>query len=375
MPKVKLSLFQLFSLVVLFELGSAVVIGLGAEAKADAWLAILTGLAIALVLLCPFACLYYQYPKEPFTVFVSSIAGKTVGTIVAVLYTCYFMYIGARVLRDFSELIIMNLLGGTPLLVISFCMMALIMYSLYLGMEVIGRTGEFFFFITIFSAVIFLFLVFISGQTKTEHLQPFLENGFWPVIKTAFPTIATFPFGESIVFLMFFCFANEMNRRKTIQMGVFGVLFSGLLLCFATLTNILTLGPFLYAQSRFPLLESISRVNIGNFIQRLDPIAILILIIGGYFKILIFTAAAVLGFVSINKNKQIQNYIVPVSFIMMILSTVMAGSLIEHLHIGLKIVPWMLHIPFQFGIPALLCLVMIIKNWLKKRSSKKRISV
>lgn len=161
-----------------------------------------------------------------------------------------------------------------------------------------------------------------------------------------------------------------MNKRISIKVGIAAVLFSGILLCLMTITNTVTLGPYIASQSRFPLLETVSRINIGNFIQRLDSLAIVILMIGGYVKIGIFTAASVLGFVSINQNKQPRNYILPVSIIMAILSIVIADNLIEHLQFGLKVVPWMLHIPFQFGIPAFLCLIVFIKNQLKKRALK-----
>jgi spore germination protein KB len=47
----KINAFQLFVLIVLFELGSAIVVGLGMQAKQDAWLAILIGMAGGLVVL------------------------------------------------------------------------------------------------------------------------------------------------------------------------------------------------------------------------------------------------------------------------------------------------------------------------------------
>jgi spore germination protein KB len=48
--KRKIHPIQLFTLMVLFELGSAVVVGLGLEAKQDAWLAILFGMMGGIVL-------------------------------------------------------------------------------------------------------------------------------------------------------------------------------------------------------------------------------------------------------------------------------------------------------------------------------------
>lgn len=44
MEKAKISLYQLFVLILLFELGSAILVPLAIDAKQDAWLAILSGL-------------------------------------------------------------------------------------------------------------------------------------------------------------------------------------------------------------------------------------------------------------------------------------------------------------------------------------------
>jgi spore germination protein KB len=43
MEKAKISVIQLFAMMFLFELGSALVVSLGSNAKKDAWLAILLG--------------------------------------------------------------------------------------------------------------------------------------------------------------------------------------------------------------------------------------------------------------------------------------------------------------------------------------------
>ena len=45
MEKAKISATQLFVLVVLFEMGSAILVGIASDAKQDAWIAILLGLA------------------------------------------------------------------------------------------------------------------------------------------------------------------------------------------------------------------------------------------------------------------------------------------------------------------------------------------
>lgn len=51
MENAKISPHQLFSLIVLLELGTALIVPLGVEAKQDAWLAELLGLTGGIVLL------------------------------------------------------------------------------------------------------------------------------------------------------------------------------------------------------------------------------------------------------------------------------------------------------------------------------------
>ena len=50
MEKEKISGYQLYVLVTLFEMGSAILFGLGAEAKQDAWIAVLLGLISGLLI-------------------------------------------------------------------------------------------------------------------------------------------------------------------------------------------------------------------------------------------------------------------------------------------------------------------------------------
>ena len=57
MEKVKISTTQLFVLVVLFEMGSAILVGIASGAKQDAWIAVLLGLAGGIVVFF----IYYDY--------------------------------------------------------------------------------------------------------------------------------------------------------------------------------------------------------------------------------------------------------------------------------------------------------------------------
>ncbi len=123
MNKVKINSFQLFALVFLFEMGSAILVGLGSKASQDAWIAILLGMAGGLLLFLIYHRLFTYYPDLPLTGYAQKITGKWVGRIIGLLYISYFIYLAARILRDFGELLTSTIYTRTPQFVTTSLMM------------------------------------------------------------------------------------------------------------------------------------------------------------------------------------------------------------------------------------------------------------
>ncbi|NGY89703.1 GerAB/ArcD/ProY family transporter [Bacillus megaterium] len=96
--------------------------------------------------------------------------------------------------------------------VIKATILLLVAYICYLGIETIGRTSENLFFLMLSFIMLVVILMFFQEQFNFNHLRPILENGWVPILQTVFPTIITFPFGESIVFLCFFNFYPHFLR-------------------------------------------------------------------------------------------------------------------------------------------------------------------
>lgn len=67
MEKAKISAYQLLVLIYLFEIGSTILVPLAIEAKQDAWLAVLIGLAGGCCLFWIYHSLYSYYPDIPLT--------------------------------------------------------------------------------------------------------------------------------------------------------------------------------------------------------------------------------------------------------------------------------------------------------------------
>lgn len=112
---------QLFSLIILFDMGTALVVSLGIQAEKDAWIAVLLGTVGGIFLYYVYVSLYRLYPDLPLTGYMRAILGKWIGCSIGVLYILFFLYGAARDVRDGGDLLVSSVLDKTPLIVIKCC--------------------------------------------------------------------------------------------------------------------------------------------------------------------------------------------------------------------------------------------------------------
>lgn len=367
MEKAKVSVFQLFSMMFIFELGSAVVVSSGIGAKKDAWLAILLGLCGGIALFCIYYPVFRQYPDLPLTGYARKIFGKYLGWGIGVLYIVYLLYAASRNLRDFGDILVASTMRKTPLLAVHILMILAVCYVLYLGIEVLGRTAEVFIVIIICFGVIGSFLTLVSGNVYLPNLLPFLEDGWKPILTTAFPMTAFFPFGEIFAFSMVFPYLNRPESLKKAWLSA--LISSGLILSYTMVLNIAVLGVGEVERATFPLLSTIGKINLMEFLQRLDALAVLTFLFTTFFKVSIYFYGAVIGMVDLFKLENHQQIILPTGIIIIFLSMAIASNFAEHIDEGLIIAPYYLHTIFLLIIPVLMLIVVTIRNRSKNKAN------
>ncbi|OUZ39122.1 spore gernimation protein KB [Solibacillus kalamii] len=365
LEKAKISTYQLFVLIFLLEIGSAILVPLAIEAKQDAWLAVLIGLAGGCCLFWIYHSLYSYYPEIPLTEYIQQILGSFLGKVLAFFYVLYFMYIAARVLRDFGEMLIIVFYPQTPLFIMNVLMVLVVVYTISKGIEVIARTGELLFIIMMLIGISGTVLIIISGIIEISNLEPMLEEGIKPVIKTAFTQTLFFPFGEVIVFAMVLPYLNQ--KSKAMKTGLLGLGLSGLIIALIMAMNISVLGVNLISRSHFPLLSTIQTIEFAGFLQRLDITFMLSTVIGGFFKISMYFYASMVGTANLFNIKNSAQLAYPLGLLLLVLSITIASNFSEHVYEGLQIVPLYVHLPFQVIIPVLLLIIAFFKNRNKQR--------
>ncbi|MNN03845.1 Spore germination protein YndE [compost metagenome] len=365
METTKFSPLQFFSLLVLFQLGTALVVNLGMDAGKDAWIAVLAGMMIGMLLYLGYAFLYTLFPDKLPTQYSRILYGKYVGGVIGFAYTVFYMNKASRDLMDGGLLVFASTLKETPLFIINTMMMLTVVYVLHKGVEVLARTAFILLWVVFLIGMIILLLVLFSGILDFTRILPVLSNGFQPVLKSVYRQNYQFPFGEIICFTMIMPFLS--NQKAGLRAGLLSILLSGLILSATVVITISVLGVEIAGRSIFPLLTMVGKASIGDFVQRMDILVVMVLIIGDFFKISVYFYAAVIG---ISDLMQIpyRKVLYPLALIVLFSSLTIARTYSEHVKKGGDVL-YKMDPLFYVILPAALIIAALIYRFRSRRQA------
>lgn len=358
MGKVKIGMTQFFCITLLFELGTALVVNLGMEAGKDAWLSILIGGLAGILIFSGYAYLYRRFPELPFPAYTRKLLGKYVGTAVSLLYIILYINLAARDLRDGSSMLAMSTMHNTPLFILSTLMILSGTYVLHKGLEVLTRTSLVFSFMVLAIGLMSTGMLMLSGSINLRLLLPVLENGFEPVLHAVVRQNYMFPFGEMVCFTMLMPYMSD--SRKGPWVIALAMLVSAVTLAFTIALNISVLGADISRRSPLPLMPAISKISISDFIQRVDVFVVMVLIIGVFFKMSVFFAAAMVGISEVFKLPY-RRMLYPTALVILFTSMLDARSFTEHLDEGGRLL-YTVYPLFMIVIPGVLIVITALKN-------------
>ena len=354
----KITYTELFSAMLVFELGSAILFVLGISAKQDAWIAMIIATIAAFPLVYMYVTLFKKYDAN-LPQILEGVFGKIVGKALSAIYAIYFLYIAARVTRDFDELNISTIYRQTPISAISIAILIVVLYFLLFDISVTIKSAHMVLPVFVFLAAMQFLGIFTINGISVKKLFPVFGNGFMPVIKAAFPHILTFPFGELITFMMIF---PEIYLKKDLNKYCMAlVAVTGLWLTINTVEILSALGVAETARANFPFYQLVLSMKFGSF-RNLDPFYAVEIVIGGVIKITVFAYAAIKTIQSIFNLKEYKFLLIPVGTIIYALSILIADSYPLHILIGLKLTTVYIHVPLQIIIP----LIVLILSFIKK---------
>lgn len=316
---------QFMIFVILFTTGSSILLlpkFIAAEAEQDAWIAavLLSGLGLLLVWL--YKTLGSLFPDRTLVEYSQEILGRWMGKIISVLFFNYTFFLCAIILRQISNFFTSTIMPETPIESIHFLFLGAAVMGVRYGLENMARTSEIFF---PWVCILFMMIVcFISPQIEFEKIQPVMGKGANPVLHSAFMNLG-FPFLELILFLMIFPYVNRIKEAG--RSFFVGYLIGGMAIILVTLLSVLVLGGEATANEHVPSYILAQKIDIGNFIQRVEAIMAGLWIITTFFKLQIcyYISALVLA-----QTLELHDYrplTFPLAMVLIVLTLVIAPDI------------------------------------------------
>jgi spore germination protein KB len=249
-------------LVILFAVGSAVILIPGLQAKKDAWLAVALAVLITLPVTMMYARLMYLFPGYDLFDILNSVFGKIIGKFISIMFIWFAFHLGTLVMYNFGIFIETVGLTMTPMIIPIACIAILSAWGVKEGIEVLGRWGEF--FLPIVMILFALSSLLLIPKMDINQIKPILYEGVKPLLKGTF-SLFSFPFAETVIFTM--VFYSLKNKRSSFKIYTAGIVFTGIMGILMTLTIILVLGANIASEIYFPSYAAISRLSVGNFLQ------------------------------------------------------------------------------------------------------------
>ena len=245
-------------------------------AKQDAWLSMIAGGLIGLILAFLFVHLSTLHPNQTLIQFSQKLLGKGIGRLVALPFLVAWFILPAVLLRSFADFIHLILLDRTPVWIIILLLTILMTYLTYsAGITGIGRFCEIVGPLIIFTLMI-SFILNIQ-DIEWHHLLPvYFDSGWVNILKGSLGPAFWFP--GPFILLVIISFVQK--PRKAFSKSLLGVVITIFMVLTATLMVLLILGPNLSAKIRFSYFVFVRNTDILDFIQNIDVFIMFIMVFG-----------------------------------------------------------------------------------------------
>jgi len=355
----RISNWQFFMLIMAFLIGTSTLIMPVGPAKQDTWLSYLLTGALGVAAAYFYTSLGIRFPKETPFQYAPRVLGKVLGNFFNILFLWYAFHLAALLLLNFSELYVIAIMVNTPLIVFIGIMAALAAWAVRSGLETLARLAELLTPFLIITIIVLNILTLVTPELpRWENLFPIMAEGVLPIIRGVLPAFA-FPFGETVFFLSFLPFLT--SPRKSPRPFALAVILIALLLTTVMIRNIIVLGPSEVSRASFPSLTAIQLINVGDFLQRMDPLIIFIWTFGVFLKLTVVFYVFTLGTSQILDLKDYRPLVLPTGLLL----TFFAPTVYENFHQMLRFAArtWPFYFfPGYFLYPAILLLVAKIRN-------------
>ena len=212
-----------------------------------------------------------------------------------------------------------------------------------------------------------IFLSF-SNVINFNHLFPIVGQGWEKIWPAVWPTGITQTFAETLTLAMIWPLVKK--TEKVWKITIISTILSGTIIAMFSFMQIIVLGEDITDRAMYPVYILMQQISIADFLENLDAIVSLIMVLTAFVKLTLSFFAAVRAIQLLLKLQSSRLLIYPLSIFIYILGMTMSESLNEHLYVGIQIFPLTLWVPLLIVFPLVLLIVAVIRRKITGPSSK-----
>ncbi|AIQ50519.1 GerAB/ArcD/ProY family transporter [Paenibacillus sp. FSL R7-0331] len=339
---------QSISIVILFIIGSSLFMGTSGESGNSSWIAIILAVLLTIPLMLIYARLHVLFPGKNLYDMLIAVFGGFIGRMFSCLYIWYTLHLGSLVLRNYGEFSKTVALTSTPMLAPMLIVGLLCIWVVNAGLEVVGRSAKFLLLFTL--AVIIVVQLLSIPKFEYQHMKPLLDSGWGPVMQDVAGSF-TFPFAEIVVFLG--AFTVLPRKGSAARVLISGVTISGVIIIGVTVRNLLVLGPEILSSLYFPAYVAVSRINVGDFLTRIEGSSAIIFITSLFIKVSLCLYVTCQGIARVFKLESYRSVVLQTGLIMVCMADFIYKDITQMQYFAYHIYK-IYALPFQVFIPLLL---------------------
>ncbi|MBH5319755.1 endospore germination permease [Paenibacillus sp. GSMTC-2017] len=365
----KVSGRQFGILVALFSIGTTILIvpsGLAEEVSQDSWLAAILGVGLGLLLVMLFNAVGSLYPNKSLVEMMETLFGLWIGKAAGLIFVFFTIVTASELIYFTGNFLTTMIMPETPVEAINIVLASVVVMGARLGIETLTRAAEMLF--PLFVVLFLVLVIFVSPQIDLDNIKPIMETSTTSLIKASLFFASTFAF-TPIVLLMIF--PVSVNRLKEGRVAFYtGLLTAGIVLIIIIALCILVLDADTTARQTYPSYSLAKKINVGNFLQRIEIVMAGLWFISMYFKMSCYFYASSRGFAQVMKMKDHRILVFPFGIILVVLSLIVHPNILHSNAYNKDI--WLPYVAtYGLILPLVLLAIHAIRKFFKKQKSNK----
>ena len=290
-------------------------------ANQDVWVSELLSIPYTILICLPFLFLSNRFNDYTFIEWFQIIFGKVIGKAIGILYSGVFLLFCMMFVMILAEILGSTMFIATPNWAIILIMLITCSYIVYKGLEPIAKGAEV--FVPLILIVTYIFPILGYKDLDFKILLPVLKDSTFRDINLGAIDNA-FRFSDIMILCMF---TPYLENKKDLNKVFFkSLIFATIIIMSITVLCQVALGIEQAKHLNFPYFTFARLVSVHHIVERIESIYVIAWIVSNIGKISTYFYFATLSLSQVFNKKDNRVYIIPLSIIIFIISSIIRGK-------------------------------------------------